>query len=216
MLAGEPRMWYESLTPIANDWPALQENFRRQYSKIGNTPEQLFHVWRTLHFEENSETVDTYVTRIRQVAAMLNYRELQILELLKNTFPNRLYWILFPIDNLRDAIETAKRVLTKEKIDRQMSGQSSATPFMKASSDSNYSMKSSRKGVPFDVMETIERNSNSIDKLTSLVSKMNMKIDKREAPYKPQIYQGRPRGQSRNGKTTINLGTNPSVGIEIK
>ena len=66
----------------------------------------------------NSETVDSYVTRIRQVAAMLNYRELQVLELLSNTFPNRLYWILFPIDNLRDAIETAKRVLTKEKIGR--------------------------------------------------------------------------------------------------
>ena len=44
--------------------------------------------------------------------------------------PNRLYWVLFPIDNLHDAVETAKRFLTKEKIDRQMTGQSS-TPFMK-------------------------------------------------------------------------------------
>ena len=34
---GKARLWYESLIPIANDWPALQENFRRQYSKIGNT-----------------------------------------------------------------------------------------------------------------------------------------------------------------------------------
>ena len=60
-----------------------------------------------------------------------------------------------------------------------MSGQSSTTPFMKASSDSNYSsMKSNRKRVTFDAMETIERNSNSIDKSTSLVNKMNMKIDK--------------------------------------
>ena len=36
-LTGEARLWYESLTPIGNDWPALQENFRRQYPKIGNT-----------------------------------------------------------------------------------------------------------------------------------------------------------------------------------
>ena len=79
------------------------------------------------------------------------------------------------------AVETAKRVLTKEKIDRQMSGQSSATPCMKVNSEYNYSsMKSCKKGVPFDMMETIERNSDSIDKLTSLVSKMNMKTDKRE------------------------------------
>ena len=79
-----------------------------------------------------------------------------------------------------------------------MSGQSSATPFMKVSDNNYSSMKASKKGVTFDVMQSIERNSNSIDKFTSLVSKMNMKIDKREAPYKPLIYQGRPRGQSRN------------------
>ena len=36
-LTGEARLWYESLTLIANNWPALQENFRRQCSKIGNT-----------------------------------------------------------------------------------------------------------------------------------------------------------------------------------
>ena len=60
-----------------------------------------------------------------------------------------------------------------------MSGQSSTTPFMKASNEHNYSsMKSCKKGVTFDVMETIERNCNSINKLTSLVSKINMKMDK--------------------------------------
>ena len=37
--------------------------------------------------------------------------------------------MLFPIDNLHDAVETARRFLTKEKIDRQMSGQST-TPCM--------------------------------------------------------------------------------------
>ena len=127
---------------------------------------------------------------------MLSYGELQILEVFKNTIPNRLYWVLFSIDNLRVAVETAKRVLTKEKIDRQMSGQSSATPLMKVNSKHNYSsMKSYKKGVIFDAIETLGRNSNSIDKLTYLVSKMNMKMDKCEMPYKPQVGQGRNRGQ---------------------
>ena len=77
---------------------------------------------------------------------MLGYREPQIFEVFKNTIPNRLHWILFPIDNLRVVVEMAKRVLTKEKIDRQMSGQSSTTPFMKASSENNYSsMKSCKR-----------------------------------------------------------------------
>ena len=134
-------------------------------------------MWQSFHYAKNTETVVTYVNR--QVVEMLGYREQQILEVFKNTNPNRLYWILFPIDNLRVAVKTAKRVLTKEKMDRQMSGQSSTTPLMKASSENNYSsMKSCKKGVTFDAMETIERNSNSIDKLTSLVRKMNMKMDK--------------------------------------
>ena len=67
--------------------------------------------------------------RVSQCAVMLNYGKPQILEVMKNTLPSRLYPIVFPIDNLRDAITTAKQVMTKEKIDRQKTGQSSSTPF---------------------------------------------------------------------------------------
>ena len=42
-LIGEARLWYESLALLDDDWPALQNKFRWQYSKIGNTPKQLFH-----------------------------------------------------------------------------------------------------------------------------------------------------------------------------
>ena len=48
----------------------------------------------------------------------------------KNTLPTKLYWILFPIEDLRQAEEIAKRILTKEKLDRQLTGQSSSIPFM--------------------------------------------------------------------------------------
>ena len=47
----------------------LQDLFR-QHSKIGNTREQLFHTWRSFHFDENTKTVDAYVMHIRQVAAL--------------------------------------------------------------------------------------------------------------------------------------------------
>ena len=61
------------------------------------------------------ETIDAYVAHIRQVAALLGYEEPQILEVFKNTLPTKIYWILFPIDNLRQAVETAKRILSKDK-----------------------------------------------------------------------------------------------------
>ena len=42
-LVGEARLWCKSLRPINVDWIGLQYFFRQQYSKIGNTREQLFH-----------------------------------------------------------------------------------------------------------------------------------------------------------------------------
>ena len=129
-LLGKARLWCETLTPIANDWPALQNAFRWQYSKLGNTPEQYFHQWRCFYFDENMDSIDSYVMKVSQCVAMLNYGEPQILELMKITLPSRLYPIVFPIDNLRDAITMAKRVMIKEKIDRQKTGQTSTTPFM--------------------------------------------------------------------------------------
>ena len=69
-LLGEARLWYQSLEPINVDWQGLQNLFRQQYSKICNTREQLFHAWRSFTFDENTETIDAYVTCIRQLAAL--------------------------------------------------------------------------------------------------------------------------------------------------
>ena len=71
-----------------------------------------------------------YVTQIRQVAIILGYGEPQILEIFKNTLPMKLYWILFPTEDLRQAVETAKRILTKEKLDKQLTRQVTTSPFM--------------------------------------------------------------------------------------
>ena len=93
-------------------------------------------------------------------------------------------------------------MLTKEQIDKQKSGQSSVSPFMNVNQQSP---KKSSKNVSFSAMETIQKQGDSIDKLTSLMNELSTKLDKREntAQYKPRIYQGRNRGhgqrQSRYG-----------------
>ena len=195
-LIGEARLWYESLALLDNDWPALQNKFRWQYSKIG-TPEQLFHAWRTFKFDENTDSIDSYVLRMSQVAAMLNYGEMQILDNFKNTLPYQLYSTLINVNNLRDAIDLAKRVLMKEKLDRQLTGQPS-TPFTKATSnnDSHSPQNQQKKGVTFDAMEMLERNSDCMDCLTSLVSDLKMTMDRKQPQYKPKIYQGRSQNQN--------------------
>ena len=162
-------------------WPELQNMFRCQYSKIGNTREQLFHAWRSFHYDENVETPDAYVIRIKQVARLLRYEDLQVLEVFKNTVPNRLYWVLFPINNLHEAVETAKRFLTKEKIDRQMTGQSS-TPFMKLTDKK-------RKSVTFDARDMLEKTSENMERMTALMDKMYIKLEQKDVPCKPRYIK---------------------------
>ena len=63
---------------------------------------------------------------------------------------------------------------------------------MRASQEN--SKKNCEKGVSFDALETIERNSDSIDKLASLADRLDMKLDRRETQYRPKIYQARNTG----------------------
>ena len=157
-LLGEARLCFQSIEPLENTtWPQLQNLFRQRYSKLGNTCEQLFHAWGSFNFDENTETIDSYVTQIRQIATLLGYGDPQILEVFKNTLHTKLCWILFPIEDLRQAVETAKRILTKEKLDKQLMGQSSASPFMNIT----------------DGTERRDELGNKIDKLTVAMSRFS-------------------------------------------
>ena len=78
--------------------------------------------------------------------------ELKILEVFKNTLPTKLYWVLFIIEDLRQTVETAKRILTKEKIDRKLSGQSSSTQFMSIKDNHNKSIAFDTKADNLTVM----------------------------------------------------------------
>ena len=135
---------------------------------------------------ENTETIDSYVIRIRQVATLLGYGESQILEVFKNTLPTKLYWILFPIEDLRQAVGMTKRILTKEKFDKQLTGQTSTSPFMSVRD------KTDRK-VSFNTREEL---GDKIDKLTVIMIKLAAKDSHERKPFKPQIYRNR--GQSRS------------------
>ena len=137
------------------------------------------HAWRSLGFDENTETIDAYVTHIRQVAAILGYGEPQILEVFKNTLPTKLYWILFPIKDLRQAVETAKGILTKEKLDRQLARQSSSAPFISIRDGHN-------RKVSFGAKEEL---GDKINKLVVMIGKLATINSGRSRQFKPQIYQ---------------------------
>ena len=97
----------------------MKDHFQQQYSKFGNTQEQYFHAWRSFQFDENTDTIDPYIHKVKQVVILLNYGEPQILKLFKHTLPSRLYYMVYHIKNLREAVETAKHMLSKEQIEKQ-------------------------------------------------------------------------------------------------
>ena len=119
--------------------------------------------------------IDPYVNCIRQVTTLLGYQEPQILEVFKNTLPTKLYWVLFSLMDLRQVVETAKRVLTKEKIGRQLAGQNSLTPFMNMRDNPN-------KRVTFNTTDDIEQK---LDKLTAVMGKLVTEEEGQSKQFKP-------------------------------
>ena len=101
-----------------------------------------------------------------------------------------------------------KRVLTKEKIDRQLSGQSgTTTPFMKVG-DVHHS---NNKTVSFSTQDLIRVQ---LDSLTSMVYNMSIQKKGNNGPFKPQIHQKRKRGQNYQ-ILEIETEIDHSVGIEL-
>ena len=139
---------------------------------------------------------------IRQVTTLLGYGEPQILEVFKNTLPTKLYWILFPTEDLRQVVETAKRILTKEKLDKQLTGQSSASPFMNI-------RDGIERRVSFSARDEL---GDKIDKLTVAMIRLAAKDNHEKRPFKPQIYKSRGQNRSYNQEGFQNRPNNRNRG----
>ena len=102
--------------------------------------------------------------------------------------------MLYHVDNLREVIEMAKIILTKEQMDKK-AGESSTSPFMQIDQSSSIGKDRTEKKVSFSAIETMERTTDSIERLASLMDRMDTKLDRREDQYRPRVYQGRNRGR---------------------
>ena len=76
--------------------------------------------------------------------------------------------------------------MTKEKLDKQLTGQGSASPFMNIRDGTD-------RRVSFSARDELGDN---IDKLTVAMSRLAAKENHERRPFKPQIYKSR--GQNRS------------------
>ena len=91
-----------------------------------------------------------------------------------------IYWLTSrtlynTIEDLRQAVDTAKRILTKEKLDKQLPGQTSTSPFM------NVRDGTERK-VSFNSSNKL---GDKIDKLRTVISSLAAKDSHKKRPFKP-------------------------------
>ena len=84
-------------------------------------------------------------------------------------------------------METAKRILTKEKLDKQLAGQTSSTPFMSVKDGLG-------KRVTFNAADKLEQK---IYRLTVMMGKLMTEDEGQSEPFKPQVYQPN-RGRNQN------------------
>ena len=76
---------------------------------------------------------------------------------------------------------TAKRILTKEKLDKQLTGQTSTSTFMSIRD------RSERK-VLFNARDEL---GDKIDKLTVMMGRLAARDSDDKRPFKPQIYRSK-------------------------
>ena len=78
-------------------------------------------------------------------------------------------------------VGTTKRILTKQKLDKQLTGQTYISPFM------NIRDGTERK-VSFNARDEL---GDKIDKLTVMMNRLAAKDSYEKRPFKPQIYKSR-------------------------
>ena len=113
-LVGEARVWYESLRPINEDGKAYKINLdnsikdRKQKRTIVSCMVIISFWWkyRNIRFIHDTYQTSSYTSRLWGAT---------IFEVFKNKLPTKLFWVLFSIEDLIQAVETAKIILTKGK-----------------------------------------------------------------------------------------------------
>ena len=85
----------------------------------------------------------------------------------------------FPHSRFEICSRNSKRILTKEKIDKQLAGQTSSTPFMSVKDGLS-------KRVMFNTANNLEQK---IDRLTVMMGKLMIENEGQSKPFQSQVYQ---------------------------
>ena len=128
-----------------------------------HTPKQLFHAWRTFKFNENTDTVDSFCSKNESGSSNAKlWRNADIREF-QDTLLHQLYSTIINVNNLRDAINLAKEYWPRKSWTDNWLDNHPLHSWEQPVMTIIHPKTIIKKGVTFDAMEMLERNSDCID-----------------------------------------------------
>ena len=104
------RLWFESNT--FTDLKDLAHKFLTEFSPYGKRQRDWLHQWVNLKFNPDTDNIDEYIQKFRDLAQLLNYPEAHQVQIFKMAMPPTVELQLRSIDNLEQLLRDAKECLS--------------------------------------------------------------------------------------------------------
>ena len=110
-LAEYARKWYDSEYENFVTIEEMENEFKRKFSKYGQTQLDFETAWQTLRYDPLCESIDKFSDRIKDLAKLLKYDGQAALNAFKRTMPPNLFPALVNCPNLLEAVKVAKDMM---------------------------------------------------------------------------------------------------------
>ena len=194
-LEGKARDWYDRLpADKLTDWDKLMDEFCKKYCIYGDSPDEWYRRWTSLTFDPSSDMdIDDYITEVQMLSERLHLDETVVRSQIMKVFPTHrvhlsrepsleacfgLLRIIYPLHRDKSSYSPGNNPFSVHTPRKE----SDLTP-------------SSDKRVHFDqafvMNDTMERLTDSMDRLMMVSDKVTNAKRTPTKPYKPYLTRGR-------------------------
>ena len=90
----------------------MKKKFTQEYSEYGKTPCEWLKSWTELKYRPDSDNIDEYIQKFKELATLLAYPEDHQVQIFKMMMPENIELTIKDMTTLNDCIDEAKACLT--------------------------------------------------------------------------------------------------------
>ena len=90
----------------------MKKKFTQEYSEYGKTPCEWLKSWTELKYRPDSDNIDEYIQKFKELATLLAYPEDHQVQIFKMMMPENIELRIKDMTTLNDCIDEAKACLT--------------------------------------------------------------------------------------------------------